>query len=99
MDEISLRRSHLRTESLTFCFSICSLQSPSFQVLGASFSYRRELPRLSPLYLSYIVIVETSLPTPLRFLLIVMSADLFQNLEKKGVNKFQITVANKNMIL
>lgn len=51
MGEIFFAQIHFRTETLTICFSLCSLQSPSFQVLGVNSSYHRELSHHSPLHL------------------------------------------------
>lgn len=62
VDESSYAQIILRTETLTFCFSLCSLQSPSFQVLGVNYSYRRELSHLPPLHRRRQNLVACSFP-------------------------------------
>ncbi len=91
---VSLRRSHLRTESLTFYFSICSLQSPSSQVLGANFSYRREFPRPSlALSSPSLDVVEqlVAVSFPLSALCDECRHIPKFKFLKKGVNEFQMT--------
>lgn len=78
----------LRTETLTFCFSLCSLQSPSFQVLGVNSSYRREL--------SHLPVVKTSWPALFRFLLFhecrrYLQASFFQKKKSNGFKSQWLT--------